>query len=171
MLDMTAEPEQASLLHRQLAAMPAQGRQPRLSRSLMPMLTDIATGLLRSLDMSPRLSAWQLLPQMAALCAVSPGLLQDVSGCLYPLCAVRHGLSVSCVERRLRLAVESTWSRSDLDALDRLFGQTVDPMRGKPTNREFLARLAVCIAQEAAQRERPYTAAAPLAYDGDLSIG
>ena len=40
-----------------------------------------------------------------------------------------------------RLLVESTFTGSRLDALERFFGHSVDPERGKPTNKEFLAQL------------------------------
>ena len=78
---------------------------------------------------------------MLALCTLHPALLQDVSLYLYPLVARRYGLTPAAVERSLRLLVESTWSRVPLSALERFFGHSVDPERGKPTNREFLAQL------------------------------
>ena len=67
--------------------------------------------------------------------------MDDLSGRLYPLVARRHGLRPQTVERSLRLLVESTWSGSRLDVLERFFGHSVDPERGKPTNKEFLAQL------------------------------
>ena len=69
-------------------------------------------------------------------------LLCDLNGRLYPLCARRHGLNAALVERRLRLALESTWSRAKLAALERFFGHSVDPEKGKPTNKEFLWQMA-----------------------------
>ena len=60
---------------------------------------------------------------------------------LYPLIARRHGLTPAAVERSLRLCIEATWTRGDLAAIDRFFGSSVDPDRGKPTNREFICRV------------------------------
>jgi two-component system response regulator (stage 0 sporulation protein A) len=57
------------------------------------------------------------------------------------------------VERCIRHAIESTWSRGDMAALERLFGLSIDPDRGKPTNREFLAMIAQHLRQS--QRAQP----------------
>ena len=46
------------------------------------------------------------------------------------------------VERAIRHLIEVTWSRGDLDVLNKYFGNTVSASRGKPTNGEFIARMA-----------------------------
>ena len=76
-----------------------------------------------------------------AMITVHPPLMEDLRGRLYPLTARRHGMTPAAVERSLRLAIESTWSGASLGALERFFGHSVDPERGKPTNREFLCRV------------------------------
>ena len=78
---------------------------------------------------------------MVALTAVHPPLLTDLTHALYPLIARRHGKKPAAVERSLRLCIESTWMRGDLTGLERFFGCSVDPDKGKPTNREFLCRV------------------------------
>ena len=40
-----------------------------------------------------------------------------------------------------------TWSRGDMDILNRYFGNTVSADKGKPTNGEFIARLANVVKQ------------------------
>ena len=98
--------------------------------------------------------AWAFLPEMAALTVVHPPLLTDVTHGLYPLMAHRAQLTPCAVERRLRLAIESTWNRGDYDAIARFFGQSVDPERGKPTNREFLCQLQERLTLSARRMER-----------------
>ena len=61
---------------------------------------------------------------------------------LYPQLAARFDTTASRVERAIRHLVEVTWSRGDMDVLVRYFGNTVSPEKGKPTNGEFVARLA-----------------------------
>jgi two-component system response regulator (stage 0 sporulation protein A) len=41
----------------------------------------------------------------------------------------------------MRHLVEVTWTRGDVDVLNRYFGNTVSPDKGKPTNGEFVARI------------------------------
>ena len=117
------------------------GRLPALQALRLPEATALARGMLHALGVPPRLRAWDFLPEMAGLTAVHPPLLTDMAHGLYPLIARRYGMTPGAVERSLRLCVESTWSRGDLTALERFFGSSVDPDRGKPTNREFLCRV------------------------------
>lgn len=101
----------------------------------------LARGMLHALGVLPGLRAWDFLPEMAGLTVVHPPLLTDMTHGLYPVIARRHGMTPGAVERSLRLCVEATWSRGGLAALERFFGSSVDPNRGKPTNREFLCRV------------------------------
>ena len=117
------------------------GQLPALSMHHLSITMEIASALLHAMEMPQRLRAWAFLPEMLALTVVHPPLLQDLHHGLYPLIARRHGMTPAGVERSLRLCVESTWSHGSLDALERFFGSSVDPERGKPTNREFLCRL------------------------------
>lgn len=131
------------------------GRLPVLSDAGMPVCTRLAGALLHQLGAPERLRAWRFLPDMIALTVVHPPLLQDLAHRLYPLTAARHGMTPAAVERSLRLLVESTWSRGSLNALERFFGSSVDPERGKPTNREFLCRVQEQVTQGAARLGSP----------------
>ncbi len=137
-----------------LQAWQRQGRLPALHLLRLPEATHLARGMLKALGVPPKLRAWDFLPDMAGLTAVHPPLLTDMSHGLYPLTAARHGMTPGAVERSLRLGIESTWMRGDLTALERFFGSSVDPDRGKPTNREFLCRVQERITLAAA-RMRP----------------
>lgn len=117
------------------------GMMPKLALVRHEQLLCLARGLMTTLNVPEHLKAWTFLADMMALTAVHPSLAEDLQGRLYPLIARRHGLSAAAVERRLRLAIEATWSAASLGALERFFGQSVDPERGKPTNREFLYRV------------------------------
>ena len=61
---------------------------------------------------------------------------------LYPRLAADFSTVPSRVERGIRNLIDVTWTRGDFNALNRYFGNTVSAMRSKPTNSEFLARLA-----------------------------
>lgn len=115
-----------------------EGNIPALAQRNLPAATEMAAALLRRMDAPRRLRAWTFLPEMCALTVTHPPLLRDLQHGLYPMMAARHGMTAAGVERSLRLWVESTWMHGSLDALDRFFGASVDPEKGKPTNREFL---------------------------------
>ena len=61
---------------------------------------------------------------------------------LYPQLAVEFDTTPARVERAIRHLIEVTWIRGDIDVLDRYFGNTISASRGKPTNGEFIARIA-----------------------------
>lgn len=61
---------------------------------------------------------------------------------LYPQLAVEFDTTPARVERAIRHLIEVTWARGDLDILEKYFGNTVSASRGKPTNGEFIARVA-----------------------------
>ena len=131
-----------------LAALPGllhawrgEGRLPAMAARHLPATTEIASALLRMMEVPKRLRAWAFLPEMIGLTVVHPPLLENLRQGLYPLIARRCGMTAAGVERSLRLCVESTWTHGSLAALERFFGSSVDPERGKPTNREFLCRV------------------------------
>ena len=68
--------------------------------------------------------------------------LQHITFRLYPQLAVTFDTTPARVERALRHLVEVTWARGDMDVLCRYFGNTVSADKGKPTNSEFIARIA-----------------------------
>ena len=61
---------------------------------------------------------------------------------LYPQLAAAFDTTAARVERAMRHLIEVTWTRGDLDVLDRYFGNTVSASKGKPTNGEFIALIA-----------------------------
>ena len=68
--------------------------------------------------------------------------INNITFGLYPQLAARFDTTAARVERAIRHLVEVTWSRGDLEVLNRYFGNTVSAEKGKPTNGEFIARLA-----------------------------
>ena len=73
--------------------------------------------------------------------------INNITFGLYPQLAARFDTTAARVERAIRHLVEVTWSRGDMEVLMRYFGNTVSPDKGKPTNGEFIARLANVVKQ------------------------
>lgn len=61
---------------------------------------------------------------------------------IYPALARRHGVTAAQVERAIRYCIDAAWKRGSMDEQYRLFGNTIDAQRGKPTVGEMLARTA-----------------------------
>lgn len=61
---------------------------------------------------------------------------------LYPAVAQKFGATASQVERAIRHAIQSAWSRCDPAVVQQYFGSTISSRRGKPTNSEFISMIA-----------------------------
>lgn len=68
--------------------------------------------------------------------------IDNITFALYPQLAAKFDTTAARVERAIRHLIEVTWTRGDLDVRIRYFGNTVSARKGKPTNGEFLARMA-----------------------------
>ena len=68
--------------------------------------------------------------------------INNITMILYPKLAVEFDTTPARVERAIRHLIEVTWGRGDLDILEKYFGNTISASRGKPTNGEFIARMA-----------------------------
>ena len=74
--------------------------------------------------------------------------INNITFGLYPQLAAKFDTTAARVERAIRHLVEVTWMRGDIDVLAKYFGNTVSMDKGKPTNGEFIARLANVIRKE-----------------------
>ena len=61
---------------------------------------------------------------------------------IYPEVARRTGLTVAQVERAVRHAIDTAWCNGAIEHQHRIFGDTIDARRGKPTCGEMIAQLA-----------------------------
>ncbi|MFP4660876.1 MAG: sporulation transcription factor Spo0A [Halanaerobiales bacterium] len=61
---------------------------------------------------------------------------------LYPSVADKFNTTPSRVERAIRHAIEVSWDRGNINALNKYFGNTVSANSGKPTNSQFIAKIA-----------------------------
>lgn len=71
-----------------------------------------------------------------------PGRRYAITKELYPMVAKLHGATAARVERAIRHAIASAFTRGNLEYLNRYFGYTVDSRKDKPTNSEFLTMVA-----------------------------
>lgn len=75
-------------------------------------------------------------------CFYNPIYIGQVTKLLYPEIARRYGSTISRVERAIRHAIETAWSRGSLEYINEIFGYTINAYKAKPTNSEFIAMLA-----------------------------
>ena len=102
---------------------------------------------LRELGMPTHLSGYRYVSYAIAVCIDSPEKIHAMTKELYPETGKKFRTTGSRVERAIRSAVDVAWERGDLDAISKIFGNTVSSRRGRPTNSEFIAMIAeqICI--------------------------
>lgn len=68
--------------------------------------------------------------------------LYGITKIIYPAVAKEFNSSSSRVERAIRHAIEVACTRGDIEAFRKIFGNTVSPDTGKPTNSELISKIA-----------------------------
>lgn len=69
-------------------------------------------------------------------------MINQITKQLYPEIAQKYKTTPSRVERAIRHAIEVAWGRGKIEAMEKIFGYTVNASKGKPTNSEFIAMIA-----------------------------
>ena len=98
--------------------------------------------VLADLGVPDHLLGYRYLQMAIAQVVEDPDAIHGLTAILYPTVARRYGTTAQLVERAIRHAVESGWSRCDERMRMLYFGGKIRPGKQKPTNGEFIARVA-----------------------------
>ena len=101
--------------------------------------------ILRDLGVPEHLSGYRYLVEAVLLVRADNSILRRVTGELYPTLAEKFQTTASGIERGIRHAIETAWTRASMEAVQHYFGNTICPMKGKPVNSEFIARITSAI--------------------------
>jgi two-component system response regulator (stage 0 sporulation protein A) len=107
-----------------------------------PSLEATVSSFLHELGIPANIKGYIYLREAICLVTEENELISGVTKILYPMIAKQNKTTPSRVERAIRHAIEVAWGRGNIDAINRIFGFTVDTRRGKPTNSEFIAMVA-----------------------------
>lgn len=105
------------------------------SREIWELGSVVSEALFRPLGFNTQLSGTKYLEFI--ICLRVFGVPKNMN-LLYRLCAECFAVKVSSVERAVRYSIERAWTGSSPYMQYKLFGNSVDPERGKPTNSEFV---------------------------------
>lgn len=115
---------------------------PGLAREAAKLAAVHAREMLQTLSFPAHLKGTEYLQYALPLIACHPSPRYLLGKPLYSLMAKAFSTTPAAAERALRTAIEATWLTGNLSAMADLFGYTVSPEKGKPTNNECLAQLA-----------------------------
>ena len=100
------------------------------------------TNILHEIGVPAHIRGYHYMREAIMMAVGDIDVLNYITKELYPSIAKRCNTTPSRVERAIRHAIEVAWSRGKVDAIDSLFGYTVNNHKGKPTNSEFIALIA-----------------------------
>ena len=97
--------------------------------------------VLLQIGMPANLMGFAYLTRAIQVALEDPDALHHIMNKLYVEVAEDYHSTPSRVERTIRSAIEVAWTYGDLDYIDSLFKNSVNPMKGQPTNSQLIARL------------------------------
>ena len=100
------------------------------------------TGILHEIGVPAHIRGYHYMREAIIMSVNDMDVLNYITKELYPAIAKKCNTTPSRVERAIRHAIEVAWSRGKIDAIDELFGYTVNNHKGKQTNSEFIALIA-----------------------------
>ncbi|MEA4899974.1 sporulation initiation factor Spo0A C-terminal domain-containing protein [Bacillota bacterium Meth-B3] len=134
---MLTKPADAAMLMRATESLTPLQRLPREGVNRQ--------GILRSLwalGFSARMQGTRYLAMAIELASRDVRLNKQLTTVLYSLVAEAHAVPRQRVEHAMRRVIESAWSGGSLEMQYKLFGNTIDAKRGKPTAGEMIACMA-----------------------------
>lgn len=101
----------------------------------------IMCNVMKELGVPANLLGHEYIITAVALCAKDRGYIRAITKKLYPEIATCYDTTPSRVERAIRHAIEVSFNRIPLDCVDKVFGCSVDPNKGKPANGQYIAAI------------------------------
>ena len=103
---------------------------------------NFVTKLMLDLGVPAHLKGYHYIRTAVLMAVDDMELVSSVTKLLYPDIAKEYKTTGQKVERAIRNAIEVSWQRGNIDAMERIFGFSAHTGKGRPTNSEYIARLA-----------------------------
>ena len=100
------------------------------------------TNILHEIGVPAHIRGYHYMREAIIMSVNDMDVLNYITKELYPSIAKKCNTTPSRVERAIRHAIEVAWNRGKVDAINALFGYTVNNHKGKPTNSECIALIA-----------------------------
>ncbi len=105
-------------------------------------LEALVTNIIHEIGVPAHIKGYQYLREAIMMVVDNIDMINQITKQLYPEIAQKYKTTPSRVERAIRHAIEVAWGRGKIEAMEKIFGYTVNASKGKPTNSEFIAMIA-----------------------------
>lgn len=105
------------------------------------------TNIMLDIGVPAHLKGYHYLREAILLSGKDMEVVSSVTKLLYPTIAKRFKTTDQKVERAIRNAIEVSWSRGNSDTFEKMFGYSMESGKTRPTNSEYIARIAdsICL--------------------------
>ena len=100
------------------------------------------TNIMLDIGVPAHLKGYHYLRDAIMLSGRDMEVVSSVTKLLYPTIAKRFKTTDQKVERAIRNAIEVSWTRGNEETFEKMFGYSVSSGRNRPTNSEYIARIA-----------------------------
>ena len=100
------------------------------------------TDIMLDIGVPAHLKGYHYLRDAILLSGRDMEVVSSVTKLLYPTIARRFRTTDQKVERAIRNAIEVSWNRGNVKTFEKMFGYSVQSGRTRPTNSEYIARIA-----------------------------
>ena len=100
------------------------------------------TNIMLDIGVPAHLKGYHYLRDAIMLSGRDMEVVSSVTKLLYPTIAKRFKTTDQKVERAIRNAIEVSWVRGNVETFERMFGYSVMSGKNRPTNSEYIARIA-----------------------------
>lgn len=105
-------------------------------------LEKYVTRIMLDMGVPAHLKGYHYLREAIMITSKDMEIISRVTKILYPAVARRFLTTDQKVERAIRNAIEVSWFRGNTDTFEDLFGYSSEEGKNRPTNSEYIARIA-----------------------------
>lgn len=100
------------------------------------------TNIMLDMGVPAHLKGYHYLRDAILMSGKDMEVVSSVTKLLYPTIAKHFRTTDQKVERAIRNAIEVSWTRGNMDTFEKLFGYSLQSGKTRPTNSEYIARIA-----------------------------
>lgn len=100
------------------------------------------TDIMLEIGVPAHLKGYHYLRAAIMLSEKDMEVVSSVTKLLYPAIAKRFKTTDQKVERAIRNAIEVSWTRGNAETFEKMFGYSISTGKNRPTNSEYIARIA-----------------------------
>ena len=100
------------------------------------------TNIILDMGVPAHLKGYHYLRKAILMSEEDMEVVSSVTKLLYTEIAKAYKTTNQKVERAIRNAIEVSWQRGNVKTIEKLFGYSTDNGKGRPTNSEYIARVA-----------------------------